>query len=329
MPHLHRYAATLTLGWFAAPVLALNIVLTNDDGFETANIQALYRALQKAEHDVILSAPYTGQSGTSGQMAFLKPITSTRTPSGSGHLRAGSLGIGETTLGPQQYYVDGSPAAAVLYGIDVKAPELWDGKPDLVISGPNEGNNLGVLIVHSGTIGATVTALNKGIPAIAVSAENGDPKQAEVVAKVVVTLVDTLTGNKEAPRKDLGLPSGVGLNVNLPKIDPETTTAADFEFQFTRIGTSANLGPMFYEDISQSALAVGYGIPENLGLPGVSIVTPASDAGYTKDDAVNSESNALQTKTVTVSAIQGTYAIDQRRERKVKKGLRSLLRKRR
>jgi 5'-nucleotidase len=39
----------------------LKIVLTNDDGFETANIQALYDALVAAGHDVIMSAPYPGQ----------------------------------------------------------------------------------------------------------------------------------------------------------------------------------------------------------------------------------------------------------------------------
>ena len=57
------------LSALTTPAAALNIVLTNDDGFETANIQALYRALSAAGHDVILSAPYAGQSGTSGMVA--------------------------------------------------------------------------------------------------------------------------------------------------------------------------------------------------------------------------------------------------------------------
>jgi 5'-nucleotidase len=75
-------------------------------------------------------------------------------------LPAGSYGIGETSLASQQYYVNGSPAA--LYGIDVKAQDIWGSRPDLLISGPNEGNNLGVITPHSGTVGVTVTALNKG-----------------------------------------------------------------------------------------------------------------------------------------------------------------------
>lgn len=41
----------------------------------------------------------------------------------------------------------------MLNGIDVLAPELFAGPVDLVISGPNEGNNVGLLTPHSGTVG--------------------------------------------------------------------------------------------------------------------------------------------------------------------------------
>ena len=153
-----------TLAMFAGPAAALNIVLTNDDGFETANIQTLYEALVEAGHDVIMSAPYSGQSGTSGKIAFLQPIADTSEVSEGGLLPAGSPGVGETRIDVQQFYVDGSPTASVLYGIDVKAMQIWASYPDLVISGPNEGNNLGVITPHSGTVGATVAALIKAFP---------------------------------------------------------------------------------------------------------------------------------------------------------------------
>ena len=112
-------SALLLLGGTAAH--ALNIVLTNDDGFETANIQSLYTALRTAGHDVIMSAPYSGQSGTGGQIAFLQPIGPTEEQSPGGAVPAGSPGVGPTGLGPQQFYVTGSPAASVLYGVDVQA----------------------------------------------------------------------------------------------------------------------------------------------------------------------------------------------------------------
>jgi len=304
-------------------VLALNILVTNDDGFETANVQALYEALVAAGHNVVLSAPYSGQSGTSGQIAFLTPIGPTAEPSPGGTVPAGSPGVGPTTLGPQQFYVDGSPAAAVLYGIDVAAPAVWGRFPDLVISGPNEGNNLGIITPHSGTVGATVTALNKRIPAMAVSAEGDDEASAAIVAALTVRLVDAVTGKDGVTVK---LPRGIGLNVNTPAIDPLTSSADDFRFEYTRIGDSANFGLRFYERLGDSPVAVAFGIPEGLPLPGVSIEIPASAAGYPEDDSPRSESNALGEKVVTVSPIQGTYAADPRAERQAFRALRPLLR---
>lgn len=303
----------------AGPVAALNIVLTNDDGFETPNIQILYSALVAAGHDVILSAPYSGQSGTSGQIAFLRPILPTSEPSESGLLLAGSYGIGETTIAPQQYYVNGSPAAAALYGMDVKAQDIWGGRPDLLISGPNEGNNLGVVTPHSGTVGAAITALNKGIPAIAVSGASGDAEQAEVIAALTVKLVDELDGEH-----GVILPAGIGLNVNMPKIDIVTQSVDDFSFEFTRIGRSSTMGLQFYEVLGESPAAVLFGIPSETTLPGVSVEIPAALAGYPEDDSVQSESNALRAKTVTVSVIQGTYAADKPTEYKVRAKLMSL-----
>lgn len=124
----------------------MNVVLTNDDGFETEFIQALFFALEEAGHNVIMSAPFRGQSGTSGFIEFFRPLVPTNTESPGGRtLPAGSYAIGETTLADGQYYVDSTPAGAVLYGIDVLAPAIFGGSPDLVISGPNEGNNVGLV----------------------------------------------------------------------------------------------------------------------------------------------------------------------------------------
>jgi len=314
---MHKFSrniiSAVVLAGITSQVAALNIVLTNDDGFETANIQVLYSALVAAGHDVILSAPYSGQSGTSGQIAFLRPIGPTSEPSEEGLLPAGSDGVGETSIAPQQYYVNGSPAAAALYGMDVKAQDLWGSRPDLLISGPNEGNNLGVITPHSGTVGATITALNKGIPAFAVSAKSGDAEQAEVVADLVVKLVDELDGPN-----GVKLPMSIGLNVNMPAIDVESQSADDFVFKFTHIGTSSTMGLQFYEALGESPVALGYGIPADTTLPGVSVEIPATLAGYPEDTSPNSESNALQPKTVTVSVIQGTYAASRPTANKVR-----------
>ena len=300
----------------STPLWGLNIVLTNDDGFETANIQFLYRALREAGHDVVMSAPYSGQSGTGGQITIMRPIGPTAEASPDGVLPAGSPGVGETGMGAQQYYVDGSPAMALLYGIDVLAQRTWGQAPDLVISGPNEGNNLGIVTPHSGTLGATVTALNKGLPAIAVSAANGDPDQAVLVSNLVVKLLGVLTVND-----GLTLPGGVGLNVNTPEIDVSTTKLSDMQFRFTQIGGATRYGLQFFEKLGESEFATREGVPAELALPGLSVGVPPSSAGYPEDSAADSESRVLSERTVTISPIQGTYAADS----KVAEAVRALL----
>jgi hypothetical protein len=85
---------------------SLNIVLTNDDGFETELIQSLFFGLQNAGHNVIMSAPYAGQSGTSGLIDFLRPILPTSADSPKKTIKAGSPGVGPTTLADMQYYVN-------------------------------------------------------------------------------------------------------------------------------------------------------------------------------------------------------------------------------
>ncbi len=301
---------------------SLNIVLTNDDGFETENIQALYTALVAAGHNVILSAPYLGQSGTGGQIAFLQPIFPTSESSEGGLLPPGSPGVGPTTIAPQQFYVDGSPAASVLYGIDVAAELIFGGPPDLVLSGPNEGNNLGLVTPHSGTVGATVTALNLGIPAIAISADRTDltPEEAALIAEITLRVVDAVNGSY-----GIRLPLGTGLNVNIPAVDP-AQSAADFSFSHTRIGLASNIGLQFYEQLGDSPIAVALGIPPGFPFPGVSVDIPYTLSGYAEDTSSKSEGNVLGETTVTVSVIQGTYQADRYRNWFVRHKLRGLFR---
>ncbi len=306
----------------------LRIVLTNDDGFETHNIQALFNALQAAGHDVIMSAPYGNQSGTSAAVDFLQPMLPTSEPSEGGLLPPGSFPIGETTIAPDQYYAAGKPVAAVLYGIDVLAQARWGSKPDLVLSGPNDGNNVGLVTTGSGTVGATVTALNKGIPAIALSADDDEELAAEVIADLTVELVEELNHNGR-----IALPPLTGLNVNFPPIDGETQTADDFRFKMTKIGTASNIGVVFYENLGDGILAQIFGIPPDIGLPGVGVEAaddrlgpPPVDVGHPVDDDPRSEWNALAAgDVVTVSVIDSTYEAGLLKKFKVRRALRHLV----
>ncbi|MGE3771900.1 MAG: 5'/3'-nucleotidase SurE [Gammaproteobacteria bacterium] len=125
---------------------ALDILLTNDDGFQAPGIEALQAALSAAGHRVTMVAPRENQSGASWRIS-----------TGPVKYREESPGV---------WAVDGSPADAVAVGLRV----IYAGrKPDLVVSGANLGQNVGATANVSGTIGAALMAEYLGVPAIAVS----------------------------------------------------------------------------------------------------------------------------------------------------------------
>lgn len=124
----------------------LDILLTNDDGYQAPGIEALQAALSAAGHHVTMVAPRENQSGASWRIS-------------TGPLKY-------TEESPGVWAVDGSPADAVAVGLRV----IYAGrKPDLVVSGANLGQNVGATANVSGTIGAALMAEYLGVPAIAVS----------------------------------------------------------------------------------------------------------------------------------------------------------------
>ena len=235
----------------SVPAAALNIVLTNDDSWNTHNIKAMKVALVAKGHDVIMTAPCTGQSGKGGSFGFFKSVKVDETKAEQYEFCVGDI----NTAQAYDDYVEGTPVMSVLYGIDVAAQKKWGKAPDLVVSGPNEGNNLGYLNNNSGTLGATMIALSRGIPAIAVSAnENSqsDTTQGPMIANIVVNIIDKL----EASRTDNQplLPAYMGLNINTPEdID------ASLGYRFTDVGwNGGGIALMFFEDFSENEMIVGY-----------------------------------------------------------------------
>ena len=195
---------TMTIGMLVAthadivPSGPLRILLTNDDGWNAVGIVAVYDALIAAGHDVTVVAPLTNQSGVGGRIIF------------------GGPPLQVMLQEARKYSVAGSPADAVEVGLSVV---FVTKPPDLVISGTNIGQNIGAATVHSGTVAAAVTALNDGVPAIAVSTEIDFATNVGPFAETgafVVKLVAVL--RKQAKGGPL-LPKTVGLNVNYPIVE--------------------------------------------------------------------------------------------------------------
>lgn len=129
----------------------LRILVTNDDGVGAPGIAAVVRGLKALpDTEVTVVAPADNRSG-SGQK---------RT---EGRLTARDA---RTAAGDPATAVDGFPADAVTFALTGKAESDL---PHLVVSGINEGQNLGVVIDASGTVGAARTAAGFGVPALAAS----------------------------------------------------------------------------------------------------------------------------------------------------------------
>ncbi|WP_341677557.1 5'/3'-nucleotidase SurE [Niveibacterium sp. SC-1] len=305
---LKHLALGLSACALASPAFALNILLTNDDGL-TSNVKALYEALKAKGHDVIVAVPCTGQSGMGAAVKYLTPLTplstsnADRTTGGclNGAAAAGDPGAGKMTksgfTGGDYFYANGTPVMATMYGLDVVAAARWGKAPDLVLSGPNEGQNVGGIVNGSGTVSNAQFSASRGLPSIALSADASTADNtglanpaSPTVAKLSVDLIDALVA--KAGKGPL-LPAGLALNVNFPK------DLSNPVWAFTRFGSYNLYDLKFVADLSQdpTAKAVGLG---SYPFPGVTISnTTAAPAA----DQTDNEAYVSQTK-ISVTAMQ-------------------------
>ncbi len=190
----------------AGPALALNILLTNDDGWQAPGIQSVFKTLTAAGHQVTLVAPASDQSGRGGAM----------------NTDVGGY-VAVNRVGDNMWAVAGTPTDSVRAGLQVI---LRDTPPDVVISGSNFGQNLARAAAHqSGTVNAALQAAFLGYPAIAISVgirlDEVDAKPHRFpstmatfgpAAKLLAAMLEQL----ELASPGQLLPNGLALNVNVP-----------------------------------------------------------------------------------------------------------------
>jgi 5'-nucleotidase len=121
------------------------ILLTNDDGYDAAGLQSLYKELRK-KYDVFVVAPNTQQSGASHSLTLRKPIRVEK-------------------LHDKFYIVGGTPTDCVLLAYH----DLMGTRIDLVVSGINHGPNMGSDVFYSGTVAAALQGASMGIKSLAIS----------------------------------------------------------------------------------------------------------------------------------------------------------------
>jgi 5'-nucleotidase len=172
----------------------MRILVTNDDGVESPGLAALVAAAVSTGHDVVVAAPQEDMSGTGAAI---------------GRLHADrSIDVAEHELpglpGVPCHAVAGPPALAVIAGY----LGAFGDPPDLVVSGINPGPNTGGAVLHSGTVGAALTAANFGLSGLAVSMGTGKPQHWETAAALAVPLIDWMVSQ----------PAKTVLNLNAPNL---------------------------------------------------------------------------------------------------------------
>ncbi len=301
------FAGAVVLACHAPAAHAENILLSNDDGL-TSNVVALYHALKAAGHDVIVSIPCANQSGMGTAVKFDGKMDALAGPCRNLAGKEGDPGAGPVTRPGFEndfFYVNGTPVMATLFGLDVLAAKRWGRAPDLVLSGPNEGQNVGPIVLSSGTVSNAQYAALRGLPAIAVSAgvhttdDDGlaNPKSREVAA-LTVKLVDHLKGKA---RGGALLPQGIALNVNFPNelVSPQ--------WRRSRIGTYRSYLVSFVDggDPAPGAPVPGLAPGTDTASPRLSIgmnqVPPT--AAQARDEA------AVYKKDIAVSVMQAGYEV--------------------
>jgi 5'-nucleotidase len=171
----------------------IRTLVTNDDGVAAPGIGPLARAMVDLGLDVVVAAP---SSDWSGSGAAIGPVHT-----GEG-IRVSAATIAGVDV--PVHAVDGPPGLAVM------AARLggFGAPPELVVSGINPGCNTGRAVMHSGTVGAALTAANFGVRGLAVSIDVGEPSHLDTAAAVAAAAVEWL---RRQPEQTV-------LNVNVPNV---------------------------------------------------------------------------------------------------------------
>lgn len=162
------------------------ILLSNDDGYFAPGLATLAEHISKIA-DIVVVAPERNRSGASNSLTLDRPLT----------VRQASNGF---------YFVNGTPTDCVHLAVT----GLIDQTPDMIISGINDGANMGDDTIYSGTVAAAMEGYLLGIPSFAVSMSQHNATNFETAARVVIELIEQYKANP--------FPPPVLMNINVPDV---------------------------------------------------------------------------------------------------------------
>ena len=185
-----------------------HILISNDDGYLAPGILALFNALSPLARITVI-APEQNHSGASNSLTLSRPLSIHRVAGGE---RDGF------------FFVNGTPTDCV----HIAMTGFLEDKPDLVVSGINQGENMGEDVLYSGTVAAAVEGVMFGVPGIAFSQIDRGWNRIEDAAKAAHDVVAQMLVSKLAHTDG----TATLLNVNIPN----RPYADLYRWRVTRLG---------------------------------------------------------------------------------------------
>ena len=182
---------------------SLRILISNDDGIYAEGINVLYRAVSKVYPETFVVAPFRNQSAASHCLTIEYPIRVQPLPT------------------KNFIAVRGTPTDSVYLALN----ELIEPQPQVVLSGINEGPNLGDDVIYSGTVAAATTGRGLGLPAMAISLCGRE--NYETAAFFALKILGSLSACPMPPNQIL--------NINVPDLPLSEIKG----IKVTRLGTRA------------------------------------------------------------------------------------------
>jgi len=229
----------------------MKILLSNDDGYFAPGLNILAEHIAKIA-DITVVAPERNRSGASNSLTLDRPLS----------VKKASNGF---------FYVNGTPTDCV----HIALTGLMDSMPDMVISGINDGANMGDDTIYSGTVAAAMEGYLLGIPSIAVSMSQHNSTHFETAARVAVELIQHY--------QKTGFSSPTLLNVNVPDIPYEALQGRTV----TRLGKRHKAEPVV-----------------QLKTPRHETVYWVGAAGQPNDGGLGTDFHAIANQQVSISPIQ-------------------------
>jgi 5'-nucleotidase len=210
----------------------MKFLLSNDDGYQSPGINELAHILSSIG-EVVIVAPEENKSASSSSLTLKNPLTITE-------------------YKDNIYFINGTPTDCV----HIALSGFLKFKPDMVISGINDGPNMGDDTIYSGTVAAAMEGYLLDIPSLAISMSQYDPKHYSTAGQVVIDLIPKIKN----------LQQSMLLNINVPDIPYNQLKGTEI----TRLGKRHKAEPIIHHPNQNDKLMywVGAAGEPNDGGPG-------------------------------------------------------------